>query len=83
MWICEALTPWGVRVSDGVNVAQVVLDYGVALEDVTGQACADIPLAPNMFVARLRLTAANLEAIEADPLFEVIWCEEEVEDAPI
>ena len=83
MWVCNVISAWG---KDGEgNVPQVLIDHplvtGESYSDVTGQAGPSIPLDPNMNVVWMRRTAANLEAIEADPLYEILWAEEEAEDA--
>ena len=79
MWVCNVISAWG---KDGEgNVPQVLIDHplvtGESYSDVTGQAGPSIPLDPNMNVVWMRRTAANLEAIEADPAYIVIWSEEE------
>ena len=67
----QVLTPWAGSGTQGDPFRPLLLDLFAVrtYEDVTGQASAHLPPAPNLMVAEIRCGDDIIAAISADPDF--------------
>ncbi|KKL83460.1 hypothetical protein LCGC14_1974480 [marine sediment metagenome] len=84
MWEAEIVTPWiGAGIDNDPNRPQLGDDYAIKRwEDTTGQLSANLHPDPSIYIVKVLVEAAVLDAIEADNNYQVLWAEEVV-DAPI
>lgn len=82
LYRAEILTPWVAAADDPSpmpsNHPKLADDYTFSKwEDVTGQPSANIMPDPNLYIILVEAEQAIIEAIDADPDYEVLWSEEE------
>lgn len=79
MILAAVVTPW---IGDGLspetsNRSQLASDHSVvSVRDITGQPTANLRPDPNEYTVAVVCDQATLDAIEADPTYEVLWSEE-------
>jgi len=82
MWIGELVCGWTGSGATGdkfkLLLAQIIRP-DETFQDVTSQPNANLTPEPNACIARFRLYADTVDALEADSRFLVLWCEEEAD----